>query len=102
MTIEEILAKCIGFEWDDHNVEKNWVIHQVAFWESEEVFFNEPLIVAKDAKHSTVEQRFFALGQTNGGRLLFIVFAVRNNMIRVISARDMSRKEKKVYQSYEE
>ena len=102
MTIEEILAKCTGFEWDDQNVEKNWAIHRVAFWECEEIFFNEPLIVAKDAKHLSAEQRFYALGQTNGGRLLFVVFTVRDNLIRVISARDMTRKEKKVYQTYEE
>ena len=102
VTIEEILTECTGFVWDDHNVEKNWAIHRVAFWECEEVFFNEPLMVAEDAKHSSAEQRFYALGQTNGGRLLFVVFTVRHNLIRVISARDMTRKEKKVYQTYEE
>jgi uncharacterized protein len=101
VTPEEILAKCTGFDWDEQNAEKNWVTHRIAFWECEEVFFNEPFIVAKDAKHSSTE-RFYALGQTNGGRLVFVVFTVRNNLIRVISARGMTRKEKEVYQSYEE
>ena len=101
MTIEEILAKCAGFEWDDHNVEKSWATHRVAFWECEEVFFNEPLLAAKDAMHSSPEQRFYALGQTNGGRFLFVVFTVRRDLIRVISARDMTPKEKRVYQTYE-
>jgi uncharacterized DUF497 family protein len=102
VTIEEVLAKCTGFEWDDHNVGKIWSVHRVAFWECEEVFFNEPLVVANDVKHSSAERRFYALGQANGGRLLFLVFTVRDNLIRVISARDMTPKEKKVYQSYEE
>ena len=102
MTIEELLAGCTGFEWDQHNVEKNWAIHRIAFWECEEVFFNEPLIVAQDKKHSSTEQRFYVLGQSNGGRLLFVVFTVRDNLIRVILARDMTRKEKKVYRTYEE
>ena len=102
MTIEEILAKCTGFEWDDHNVEKNWAAHRVTFWECEEVFFNEPLMAAKDAKHLSAEQRFYALGQTNGGRFLFVIFTVRRDLIRVISARDMTPKEKRVYQTYEE
>jgi len=99
VTTEEILAKCIRFEWDGHNVEKNWAIHHVTFWECEEVFFNEPLVVARDAKDSSTEQRFYALGQSNAGRHLFVVFRLRDNLIRVISARDMTRKEKKVYQT---
>jgi len=102
VTIEETLAQCTGFEWDDHNLEKNWVVHRVAFWECEEVFFNDPLVVAGDTKHSSAERRFYALGQTNGGRLLFVISTVRDKLIRVISARDMTRNEKKVYQTYEE
>jgi len=65
--------------------------------ECEELFFNRPLIVGEDERHSEREDRFYALGQTDAGRRLFVVFALRARRIRVISARDMSRKERKVY-----
>ncbi len=94
----DLLTECVGFEWDENNSNKNWVTHQVLWTEAEEVFFNEPLIVAADVLHSSQEVRFFALGQTDAGRLLFLAFTARNQMIRVISARDMSRRERKVYQ----
>ena len=91
------LDSVVGFEWDDSNRTKNWVKHQVSTSECEEVFFNLPLLLADDAKHSQKEKRFYVLGQTNAGRRLFISFTIRKNKIRVISARDMSRKERKVY-----
>lgn len=94
-----LLAECTGFDWDDGNKEKNWINHQVTFAECEELFFNQPLAVADDALHSKDENRHYALGQTNAGRLLFISFTIRQKLIRVISARDMSRKERKVYYS---
>jgi uncharacterized DUF497 family protein len=90
--------KIDGFEWDKGNLEKNWKSHSVLPLESEQIFFNEPLIVAHDEKHSSEkETRFAALGMTDAGRLLFIIFTIRKNLIRVISARDMSRNERKVY-----
>ncbi len=95
----DLLSKCAGFDWDDGNREKNWLSHQVANSECEEIFFNQPLVVADDAAHSKDEVRYYALGQTNAGRLLFISLTVRDDLIRVISARDMSRKERKVYKS---
>lgn len=94
----DLLTECLGFEWDENNTNKNWITHQVRWMEAEEAFFNEPLIVATDFHHSSQELRFFALGQTDAGRRLFLAFTVRNQMIRVISARDMSRNERKVYQ----
>ena len=99
--IFDILSKCTGFEWDEHNAEKNWQKHQVTPSECEEFFFNRPLVVADDEKHSEKENRFYALGHTDAGRMLFVVFTVRRNLIRMISARDMNRKERKVYQSHE-
>jgi uncharacterized protein len=90
-----------GFEWDDGNVDKNWKDHGVAFWESEEVFFNRPLVVQPDPGHSVAEKRYYVLGKTNSERQLFVVFTIRKNLIRVISARDMSRKEKRIYEQYE-
>jgi uncharacterized DUF497 family protein len=91
------LGSVTGFEWDDGNREKNWISHHVTTSECEEVFFNLPLLLQHDLAHSTGEQRFFVLGQTNAGRHLFISFTVRDDKLRVISARDMSRKERRVY-----
>jgi len=84
-------------DWDSGNDSKNWVKHKVTKLECEECFLNIPLIVADDVKHSKSEKRLFALGRTNKNRRVFLVFTVRNNRIRVISARDMSKKERKVY-----
>ncbi len=97
-----ILSKCKGFQWDKGNLDKNWIKHRVSRLEIEQVFFNRPLLVAVDEQHSQGEQRFFALGRTEVGRGLFIVFTVRRDLIRVISARDMSRRERRVYADAEE
>lgn len=96
-----MLQSCTGFDWDSDNTEKNWQKHRVMPSECEQMFFNRPLVVADDVKHSEKERRFYSLGHTDGGRMLFIVFTVRRDKIRVISARDMNRKERKVYQSHE-
>lgn len=86
-----------GFEWDQGNSDKNWKRHQVSNGECEEAFFNLPLLVEPDPKHSQTENRYYILGQTNSGRRLFVVFTIRGDQIRVISARDMSRRERKIY-----
>jgi uncharacterized DUF497 family protein len=95
---EDPLKGCAGFDWDDGNLEKNWELHRVPFWEAEEIFFNEPLVIKADAKHSKQESGYVALGQTESGRLLFIGFTVRRSLIRVISARDMTRTEVRTYE----
>lgn len=100
MVIHERLSRASGFQWDAGNVEKNWLTHQVTSAECEQVFFNQPLIAAEDVTHSDVEDRFFCLGQTDVGRLLFVAFTLREDLIRVISARGMSRKERKVYKNH--
>jgi uncharacterized protein len=92
------LSECDGFDWDEGNLLKNWERHAVSAFECEQVFFNQPLIAAPDEKHSAKESRFFALGQTDATRLLFIVFTIRGKLIRVISARDMNRRERKQYE----
>lgn len=86
-----------GFEWDAGNRDRNWLKHQVSAGECEAVFFNLPLLLNPDPAHSTAEPRYYVLGQTNTGRMLFIAFTVQNKRIRVISARDMSQKERKIY-----
>jgi len=102
MTPFDILKKCTEFEWDSHKADKIWIKHNVSPSECEHIFFNLPLVVIEDVKHSEQENRFFALGQTDSERFLFIVFTARKNKIRILSARDMNRKERRVYQSHEE
>ena len=92
-----ILEDCSGFDWDEGNILKNWEKHGVAASECEQIFFNLPLITSSDEKHSKTEPRFYALGHTDAGRPLFIVFTIRESLVRVISARGMNRKERKEY-----
>lgn len=86
------------FEWDTGNADKNWVRHRVSQAESEQVFFNRPLVTVEDDLHSRDEARYYALGQTDAGRLLFVVYTLRGEKIRVISARDMTSRERKEYE----
>lgn len=94
---KNVVADCKGFQWDEGNLDKNWYLHQVTNGECEEVFFNLPLILASDTKHSQQEQRFYALGRTDRNRWLFIAFTVREELIRVISAREMNERETRKY-----
>jgi len=96
------LETCIGFDWDDSNIQKNWERHQVTPEEAEDIFFHEPLVVRSDVRHSQGENRYYALGQTSRGRRLFVAFTIRRKLIRVISIRDMNRKEQEDYKKHEE
>lgn len=93
------LSLVTGFDWDEGNVIKNSK-HGVNNGEAEQVFFNAPLLLLSDMKHSQHEPRFHALGKTNDGRLLHITFTLRQSqtLIRIISARDMHRKERAIYE----
>jgi uncharacterized DUF497 family protein len=93
------LSKVTGFEWDEGNSRKNEQ-HGVSMAEAEQVFFNSPLLVLPDQRHSETEPRFHALGKTHEGRRLHIASTLRNagHFIRVISARDMHRKERAIYE----
>ncbi len=95
--LHDRLARVTGFEWDDGNATKNWTKHAVSQAECEQIFFNAPLVLAADPAHSSKEERVYALGQTDAGLQLLIVFTVRGTMLRVISARPMSRREREVY-----
>lgn len=95
------LAQATGFDWDEGNLEKSFAKHDVAFWEAEEVFFNRPLAVRDDHAHSDQEARFYALGKTDTGRRLFVAFTFRRRLIRVISAREMTRRELAAYRHHE-
>lgn len=102
MDVFEGILACTGFDWDEGNLLKNWEKHGVSVAECEQVFFNRPLLALPDDSHSQVEARFYVLGQADSGRLLFVVFTIRDRRIRVISARDMSRRERRSYERYGE
>jgi uncharacterized DUF497 family protein len=94
------LSRIEGFEWDEGNSRKNVAKHGVTQSEAEQVFFNEPLLIVQDVGHSVLEARQHALGWTDTGRLPHITFTLRDagRLIRVISARTMSRKERRRYE----
>jgi uncharacterized DUF497 family protein len=93
----EVLRGITGFQWDAGNSGKNERKHGVTDREGEEIFFNKPLVVARSVKGSP-ELRYAALGKTYGSRLLAVVFTIRANRIRIISARPMSRRERELYE----
>lgn len=94
------LGPIIGFDWDAGNSRKNVNKHGVTQMETEQVFFNKPLLLLEDAKHSLTEVRIHALGTTDAGRLLHATCTLRDHgtKIRVISIRDMNRKERIIYE----
>ena len=95
--LDEFLGGLEGFEWDAGNSDKNWRSHQVRQAEAEQVLLNRPVVFATDLEHSRAEARFFTLGRTDSGRHLAIVFTTRGTRVRVISARPMSRAERRAY-----
>ena len=101
MAFIDPLENCTGFDWDDANAQKNWDRHKVTSEEAEDVFFHEPLVVRSDPRHSKAEKRYYALGKTGRDRYLFLSFAIRRKVIRVISVRDMNRNETETYKRYE-
>ena len=93
----EILLLPFEFEWDKYNTRHVKIKHGIESSECEEVFFNMPLTIRDDISHSRIESRYHALGKTNTGRVLLIAFTIRNKKIRIITARDASKKERKIY-----
>ena len=98
MDIYKIVQECTGFQWDRYNIQKSLKKHNVSPIECEQAFFNRPLIVVEDVLHSQDEERFYALGKTDQGRKLFVAFTIGKKLIRVISSRDMHKKEGKIYE----
>jgi uncharacterized DUF497 family protein len=95
------IEDCVGFDWDEANATKNWQKHRVTPEEAEDVFFHDPFVLRSDRTHSRHEKRYWALGKTGRDRKLFIAFTIRKKRIRIISARDMSRREIEEYEKYE-
>jgi len=98
-----LIQQAEGFDWDSGNIEKIIDKHNVLPSEAEQVFFNEPLLLMDDIKHSQKETRYHALGVTDDQRLLHVTFTFRSKgtFLRIVSARDMHRKERRVYEQIE-
>lgn len=94
----EIFPGIQAFEWDRGNKEKNFLAHRVTQEECEEAFFDESKRTLRDSLHSRAEKRHILIGRTKKDRLLFIVFTVRRSMVRIISARDLNKKEYSLYE----
>ena len=92
------LSGSVVFVWDEGNIDKNWKKHKVKNQEAEEVFFDKDKKTFKDKLHSGKEERFRIIGKTKKNRLLFVVFTVRSKEIRIISARDINKKEVYLYE----
>jgi uncharacterized DUF497 family protein len=88
-----------GFDWDDGNIYKNEALHNISYKFIEEVFFNEPLLIIEDFEHSDNECRCVVYGMDNKNNKIMVVFTIRNELIRVISARNMTKQEKKFYEN---
>lgn len=97
----EYFPDLTGFQWDAGNSEKNWLAHDVSQAETEQVFFNRPVLLMPDVAHSQVEVRYYVLGRSNARRRLTVVFAIREALVRPIMARDMSRRERRLYAEQE-
>lgn len=93
-----ILKEISSFEWDNGNKGKNFLKHRVIDEECEEVFFDQNKKILIDAVHSGIEERYLLIGKTKKQRMLFLVFTIRKNKIRIISARDLNKKEYKLYE----
>ncbi len=93
----KIFKQSLDFEWNKGNKNKIFFKHQVSDGECEEIFFDPNKKIAKDAFHSVNEDRHIIIGRTKLQRILFLVFTIRKNKVRVISARDLNKKERKLY-----
>jgi uncharacterized DUF497 family protein len=91
-------SQIVGFEWDTGNALKNMDKHGISSEEAESVFAQEEILVLKDERHSQSEERWHAFGRSNQDRLLSVTFTVRKNLLRVISARPMNKRERKHYE----
>lgn len=93
-----VQRKILEFEWDKGNVVKNFQKHGISPNEAESIFLDENLGVEKDVNHSEIEPRFIAFGKTIQDKILFVVFTLRGQKIRIISARVANKKERKLYE----
>jgi uncharacterized DUF497 family protein len=96
--MDGVVDKAVSFQWDEGNSDKNWIKHGITQTECEQTFFNLPFLVFDDSRHSQNEERFYALGRTDAGKGLFLVFTYREqSLVRIISARRMTKAERDYY-----
>ena len=96
--IKRVLGSVKKFDWDKGNINKNLLKHRVTNKEAEEIFSNEPRFIIEDEKHSIKEKRYMLWGTTNKRRRLTVIFTIRKSKVRIISSRDMNRKERSFYE----
>ncbi|MBI4009293.1 BrnT family toxin [Candidatus Roizmanbacteria bacterium] len=94
----KILPEPVVFDWDKGNINKNFEKHEVSDKEAEEAFENSDLYIFEDKQHSQVEKRYGVFGITDKRRLLSVAFTLRKDKVRIITARDMSRRERRAYE----
>lgn len=99
--LAEYFPDLTGLQWDAGNSEKNWLAHDVTQTETEQVFFQRPVLIMPDVAHSQVEVRHYILGRTTAGRRLTVVFTIRGSLVRPIMARHMSPRERRLYGEHE-
>jgi len=97
MDILDLIAQCSGFQWDEGNLEKVLLRHRVSKDECEEVVLGHSIFAEVNETHSTSEPRYCVMGRTASRRCLYVTFTIRGDLLRVISARDMSRRERRIY-----
>lgn len=100
LVIDLDLSEVEGFDWDKGNLNKNRLKHNVEPTECEEIFFNKPIIILPDERHSTgKEKRYRIIGVSTNGRKIALAITIRSNKIRVIMARDQSKKERMLFEA---
>lgn len=92
------LSELVEFEWDEGNIDKNFIRHAVTNTEIEEVFGDEDKVIGPDIMHSAYESRHFLIGETRAGRLLYVILTLRKGKVRAISARDVNKKQRRFYE----
>ena len=92
------LDKIKGFEWDKGNIDKSFRKHGITAKEAEEAFLDERTFLQEDIKHSEKEKRFIAISTTNQNKILFSIFTLRNDKIRIVSTRIANKKERRLYE----
>ena len=87
-----------GFEWDDDKATRNLRTHDVGFDEAATAFNDPARVELLDESHSDEEPRYAIIGFSNAGRLLFVIFTMRHNVTRLISARKANKKHQSIYE----
>jgi uncharacterized DUF497 family protein len=86
------------FDWDNKKDESNFLKHGIGFVDAVTVFADPYLLFTEDSKHSQQEEREWAIGEMENGSIIVVVFTIRNGVIRIISARKATKKERKQYE----